>query len=672
MGVRAVIGSPPVCRGVPAAHHSIRFLAARHPACPYTGASMMNASARLAARLTVAATIAVTGTACLAADLSEADFLDDLPTVLSVSRLAQPLNETPGAVTVLDREMIRLSGARELVDLLRMVPGFVVGHINGANPVANYHGDFDALTRRLQVFVDGRSVYSTMLAGNVSHPMMGVVLDDIERVEVLRGSNSAAYGANAFSGVVNVVTRNAADVPKATVSLSLGEAGIADRGVRLAFGDPEFAMRVTAARSGDNGFYNVLDDKRVDQLHFRGDLRPTVSDELSFSLGSVAHAWGVTTQSRMEHWRNAYAQGSWLRRLGEDDNLRVSASFDEEKFVDQVFSLTALNLPFRADGTGRRLSLEAEHSLRLGTGIRLVWGGQLRHEELDAPDIFTTSATQSAEMMRWFGNIEWRPHRAWVVNAGALLERHSIVGSHTAPRLAVNYHVAREHTLRIGTTQAQRIPTLFELRGDWRTAVLPGVGVRASGGLRPERLVSNEIGYLGEFAALGLRVDVRAFEESGSSIARYFGGAINDVVNKDPYRKRGWEMQMNWQPRAETRILLNHSVIGIRSEATGATKQTDELSAPSRASAFMWFESLPLGYEFSLAAYFSKAMTWGGLADLLNPTRRVDLRFGRRFKLGPTRADAALTVQSASGGYQDGSPTRQFPRRAFVSVRLEF
>lgn len=634
---------------------------------------MMNTPVRRIAPLAVAAVLCALGTArSMAAGVSEADFLDDLPTVLSVSRLAQPLNETPGAVTVLDREMIRQSGARELVDLLRMVPGFVVGHINGANPVANYHGDFDSLNRRLQVFVDGRSVYSTLLAGNVSHPMMGVVLDDIERVEVLRGSNSAAYGANAFSGVVNIVTRNAADVPHATVNLALGEKGIADRAVRVALGDPGFALRVTAARSGDNGFDSVFDDKRVDQLHLRGDLRPSLSDEVSFSFGSVAHAWGVTTQPRMEHWRNAYAQGNWLHRLDNEDSLRIAASFDEEKFIDQVFTLTTLALPFRADGTGRRLSLEAEHALRLGPGSRLVWGGQLRHEEINARDLFVTGDTQSAEMMRWFGNLEWRPHPSWLVNAGALWERHSIVGSHTAPRLSVNYHLARDHTLRVGTTQAQRVPTLFELRGDWRTSVLPGVGVRATGGVRPERLVSREIGYLGEFRDFGLRVDLRVFDERGSSLARYFGGLVNDVVNKDPYRKRGWEVQLRWQPRPGTRLLLNHSDLRISSGAGGATMLSDQLAAPRRANAVMWFETLRDDFEFSLAAYSSEAMTWGGLADLMSPTRRLDLRLGKRFRLGATRVDAAFTVQAASGDYQDGSSTRHFPRRALASVKLEF
>lgn len=621
-----------------------------------------------------APTFAALCSCVFAQEVSEKDYFGDLPVVLSVSRLAQPLSETPGAVTVIDREFIRRSGARDITDLLRLVPGFVVGHINGANPIANYHGDFDALNRRLQVFVDGRSIYSSLLAGNVSHPMMGMVLDDIERIEVLRGSNSAAYGANAFSGVVNVVTRTATDVPAFSASLALGEKGIADRSARAAWGDERVAVRLSAARSGDNGFDNVLDDKRVDQLHLRADLRPSAVDEVMLTAGSIRHQWGATDMLRSENWRNAFIQGQWRRSIDADNDLRVNASFDEEKFVDQIFYFTLLGAPrpYRADGTGRRLSLEAEHTARLLPNLRLVWGGQWRHEEVQSPDILKEQAAQTAELRRLFGNVEWRPGEHWIVNAGAMWEDHSVVGPRTAPRLSVNYHVLPGHTLRVGSTQAYRMPTMFELRGNWQTPSLPGSLVKTTGGVKPERLVANEVGYVGEFHSIGLTVDLRGFEESGSSIARYFGGYPNDVVNKDRYRKRGWETQLRWKPRRETQLLLNHTVLNIRAWATGDTHISDELSAPSHTSSLVWFESLPAGFEFSMSYLTYGAMTWGGKNDVLDTQPRLDLRLGRRFKLGGTQAEAAVVTHSATGSYQDGDPRRYFPRRTFATLRLDF
>jgi len=113
------------------------------------------------------------------------DYLGDMPVVLSVSRLAQPLAEAPGAVTVINREMIHASGFREIPDLLRLVPGFYVGWYDGTMATVN-RGLPDQYSRRMQVLVDGRSIY-TPLFGGVQWSDLPLAMDDIERIEVIRG-----------------------------------------------------------------------------------------------------------------------------------------------------------------------------------------------------------------------------------------------------------------------------------------------------------------------------------------------------------------------------------------------------------------------------------------------------------------------------------------------------
>ena len=115
---------------------------------------------------------------------SETDYLTDMPIVLSVSRLPQRLDETPGAVTILDRDMIRLSGARDVADLMRLVPGFQTSSsFESIGPQASYHGAFTRYSNHLQVLVDGRSVYSPYFIGSVEVGLQSVSLDDIERIE---------------------------------------------------------------------------------------------------------------------------------------------------------------------------------------------------------------------------------------------------------------------------------------------------------------------------------------------------------------------------------------------------------------------------------------------------------------------------------------------------------
>ena len=119
--------------------------------------------------------------------VSERDFLADIPIVLSVSRLPQRLDETPGAVTIIDRNMIRLSGARDVADLMRLVPGFQTStSFETSAPLASYHGGFDSYSNRIQVLVDGRSAYSPYFIGSTGPGLQTVALEDIERIEVLR------------------------------------------------------------------------------------------------------------------------------------------------------------------------------------------------------------------------------------------------------------------------------------------------------------------------------------------------------------------------------------------------------------------------------------------------------------------------------------------------------
>ena len=118
--------------------------------------------------------------------------------------------------------MIRASGARNIHELFRLVPGFQMGMHTGNTPLVTYHGLADEAPRRMLVQVDGRSVYSPYFIAGVEWNQIGVDIDDIERIEVFRGSNSATYGSNAFLGVANIVTRAPAETLGTRVSIANG------------------------------------------------------------------------------------------------------------------------------------------------------------------------------------------------------------------------------------------------------------------------------------------------------------------------------------------------------------------------------------------------------------------------------------------------------------------
>ncbi len=154
--------------------------------------------------------------------LTEADYFADQPIVLSVSRLSQPVSEAPAAVTVIDRAMIEASGYRHVVDLLRLVPGFQVTWTQGNLPAVTYHGLSSLQSRRMQVLVDGRSVYNPGY-GLVFWRALPVALEDIDRIEVVRGPHAAYDGVNAFQATIHIHTRHAASTPGSSVTVGAGE-----------------------------------------------------------------------------------------------------------------------------------------------------------------------------------------------------------------------------------------------------------------------------------------------------------------------------------------------------------------------------------------------------------------------------------------------------------------
>src|SRR5574343_150775 len=163
----------------------------------------------------------------------EGAYFSDLPVVASVSRLPQRLADAPTAVTVIDRDMIKASGVRDLSDVFRLVPGFQTYPHNTEPARVSYHGLNDEdYSPRLQVLIDGRSMYSPLFGNGVNWATIPVALEDIERIEVVRGTNAVSYGSNAFLGVINIITLDPALVRGVSVSTNYGNQNVRDYSVR--------------------------------------------------------------------------------------------------------------------------------------------------------------------------------------------------------------------------------------------------------------------------------------------------------------------------------------------------------------------------------------------------------------------------------------------------------
>ena len=189
------------------------------------------------------------------------DALDaaELPMVLTPARLRQSVAEVPASVTVIDRETIEATGAREIYQVLQLVPGMTALDVDGNVPTVSYHPTQARDIRRMLVLVDGRSLYQSGLA-RVLWNDFPLEIEDVERIEVTRGPAAAAYGANAFSAVINIISRHPRDVVGTQVAVRAGNNGILDRRLTTAHATDNSALRMTVARRQDDGYDEPFDD----------------------------------------------------------------------------------------------------------------------------------------------------------------------------------------------------------------------------------------------------------------------------------------------------------------------------------------------------------------------------------------------------------------------------
>jgi len=346
-----------------------------------TGAALLLAAA--------GADAAEPGTAALP---TEHDIYGEVPVVLTASRLRQPVLDAPAAVTVIDRELIRLSGAREAVELFRLVPGFVLITDNGNTQAVTLHGLADVFSRRFQVLVDGRSIYLPSLGG-VAWSELGVALDDIERIEVIRGPNSATYGSNAFLGVINIITRHASTAPRARAVARAGMDRIRD-GYLSAAGSAAggtLDWRLTLARESDMGFDDRPDRRDLRSLNLRLDWQQSLTDRWFIALGGTT---GVREDGRFgdpnDPPREADVRWSWqhLRwtRAGAGGELAVQIFHQRrqrrERYTALYDKIAGLPLSATLDADAsygsERLDAEVQWTQAPRMGLRWALGAATR------------------------------------------------------------------------------------------------------------------------------------------------------------------------------------------------------------------------------------------------------------------------------------------------------
>lgn len=433
--------------------------------------------------------------------------------VTSVSKKEQKLSRTAAAVFVITQEDIRRSGATSIPDLLRMVPGMDVAQINGSTWAIGSRGFNQQFANKLQVMVDGRSVYSPTFSG-VFWDTLDLPLADIERIEVIRGPGGSIWGANAVTGVISIFTKKASETTGTLVEVSGGtsqqEFGMAQYGGKLG---KETDFRFYAkyfnqdhmldlnGQNGADGWHRLREGFRTDSrlspkdtLMVEGDLSNGREGEFGFELPSVTSP-GFVAQSEEINLADGAVESIWDHTYSGSSQSSLQLSYDQHRRGD----------PLNPE-TRNTFEAEFQHHFDLGSRQEIVWGAGYRCTSDQIGGSLTVAMNPSSRALQLFSpfiqdEIALKPQRLYLT-LGAKLEHNDYTGFGLMPTARIAWLPNDRETVWAAVSRALRAPSRNDTNLVLNIGSIPGPGgtptlfrLLGNPNFEDERLIAYEAGY---------------------------------------------------------------------------------------------------------------------------------------------------------------------------------
>jgi iron complex outermembrane receptor protein len=403
--------------------------------------------------------------------------------ITSAARKVQRADEVPAAVFVITQDAIRRSGLRTLPELFRLAPGVQVAQLTSSSWAVSIRGFNDQFSNKLLVLVDGRSIYTRVFSG-VFWDAEDLVLEDIDRIEIIRGPGGAVWGANAVNGVINIVTKTAGNTPGTLVRLSAGTFDRAQATVRHGGSLGSAAYRVYSQWSGRGGtdlangvaagdsWTALTNGVRLDWERDHDDF--TVHG--SARIGDTHATWLLPTTGvpdlapRTEvdsSYRTGNALARWTHRGVDGSSLQVQSSLGFMRRTDLV----------SLDETA--FDTDLQYRVRPGGRHDLVAGGGYRYIQSKAgtsyPVSFDPSSVGSA-VVNVFAQDEMELSSRLHLVVGSKLEHETFTGWGVSPTVRVMWAPGQRHHLWAAASRALRTPALSDLFLRFKAIVVPGEG----------------------------------------------------------------------------------------------------------------------------------------------------------------------------------------------------
>ncbi|MBS0300392.1 MAG: TonB-dependent receptor [Proteobacteria bacterium] len=554
--------------------------------------------------------------------------------VTTVSRNPQKLTQVASAVFVITQDDIRRSGATSIPDALRMAPGVQVERVSTDKWAISVRG-FDGLySNKLQVLMDGRSVYLPIFSG-VLWEQQDTLMEDIERIEVIRGPAASVWGANAVNGVINIITKKAADTQGALFSAGGGsfEHGFvgARYGGKLNEDTPfrvyakGFTRGQTQSLSGENandqwhsarGGFRFDHNRGIDQFTLQGDYFSNFDggtlDKNAFNLSAnpLGEMRGRNDGGNVRfRWDRNFSEHSALMLQMYYDRTRSEllpvGKFDAESFdIDMQY----------------RFSLADRHKITWGANYRLY------HNKVSDTSLSTLSPREQtnhlgATFIR--DEITLIPDRL-MFTVGSRFEHNDFSGWEIQPSARLMWTPNPENSLWMAVSRAVRTPSRAE--NDGTINITPQVQnalgsslsklpitalLHGSHNYNSEKLIAYELGYRHQFTPHA-SIDLAGFVNDYSQMLDLSVGTLSfnpllpgqlllplTINNQGSAFTYGFETSVDWKPRDNWRLQSSYSFIHIDFFSNNALTKSDPSGGGAEKTAPQHQLSVRSNYDFS-------------------------------------------------------------------------
>ncbi|MDR4517312.1 MAG: TonB-dependent receptor [Nitrosomonas sp.] len=436
--------------------------------------------------------------------------------VISTSKKPQSVLKSASAIHVISQDDIRRSGATTLPDVFRGVPGVQVAQIDANKWAVTIRGFNDRFAQKTLVMVDGRTIYTPLFSG-VYWNMHDMVLEDIDRIEIVRGPGGALWGANAVNGVINIITKNARDTQGTTVALIGGSL------------ERNLTARVGGKINDDTSFRLYAKGRHhenYDQLHDQSNLGPANDQWRNLNTGFRID--GSSTRNSDWMLQGGYTVGTagqlgtstsltppaplvlrdtinyqagnlvflWNKYVSDDNKWRVQAYYDYFKRE----ALGSTNLVHTVD-------LEIQNQRRLFNSHDVVWGIGYRSVLDELGNDFVVSFTPSSRHYKTFNAFiqdEIQLTQKLRFTAGTKIEHNDFTGFEYQPNVRLLFEINDQHSVWAAYSRAVRVPSrsshdirinFLALPGDTPNSLPLLFGIFGDRKFRSENINAFEMGY---------------------------------------------------------------------------------------------------------------------------------------------------------------------------------